>query len=111
MGTLAAGDRMSRELDEISRAIGRMESAMDHANRSRDQLTAKMDELAKAMNAFGNNVSRLADDVAEMKPLVDDYRDQRSRAKGMVATFTVCAALVGGISGKALELLPFFKGG
>jgi uncharacterized protein YoxC len=110
MGTLAAGDKMSRELDEISRAIGRMESAMEHANQSRDQLTGKMDELAKAMNAFGNHVSKIADDVAEMKPLVEDYRDTRARAKGVVAVVTLGAALVGGVAGKVIEIAGMVKG-
>jgi hypothetical protein len=63
------------------------------------------------MNSFGHNVSRLAEDIDEMKPLVADYRDQRSRAKGVMTTLTVGAAMIGAISGKLLEHLPaFFKG-
>lgn len=110
MGTLAAGDKMSRELDEISRAIGRMENAIEHGNRSRDQLTQKIDELAKAMNEFGHSFASVADDVEEMKPLVADYRDTRARAKGVVAAVTLGAALVGGVAGKVIEIAGMVKG-
>jgi septal ring factor EnvC (AmiA/AmiB activator) len=112
MTTQTSGaDAMSRELDEISRAIGRMEEAIAQGNHSRDRLNQKMDELAKAMNSFGHSITRLAEDVEEMKPLVSDYRDQRSRAKGVMTTLTVGAALVGATAGKLLELMPaFIKG-
>lgn len=101
---------MSRELDEISRAIGRLETSVTEGNRARDNIDRKMDEVISVVHGFAAKLSSVSDDVDEMRPLVDDYRDNRSRAKGIIMMFSILAAIAGSLAGKVLDLLPYFKG-
>lgn len=100
---------MSGELNEISRAIGRMEEAIAQGNKSRDRLSDKIDELVKSVHAVAVKAEQVSADVEELKPIVEDYRDTRARAKGVIACFTLAAALVGGVAGKAIEVYGFIK--
>jgi predicted transcriptional regulator len=108
------------ELDQISNVLGRLQEGAENAERSRQTLYRKVDELGGVVHRLAVAVERsntalaaqalaLRGDVDGMKPHVDDWRNTRNRAIGML----VGVGMLGAGSGIALweGVAKIFRGG
>jgi len=102
---------MSGELHELSVAIGELKAEMRIvAERVRDNqevATAEHRAVHDIVVSVSETVRNLAADIAEMKPLTDDYREKRAEARGAARFLKAGWALAGGsvafAMGKAVE--------
>lgn len=94
-------------LHDVSVAIGRLEEGMRflakqvHTNQevSTDE-HRKVHDIVVAMSA---SVRMLSDAIAEMKPLVEDYREKRAEARGAARLIKIVYAMAGGSVAMALS--------
>jgi hypothetical protein len=102
---------MTGELHELSVAIGEMKAELRIvAQTVRDNQESSTEEHRKVHDivvATSEAVRNIAADVAEMKPLTDDYREKRAEARGAARFLKAGYALAGGSIavglGKAVE--------
>lgn len=102
---------MAGELHELSVAIGELRAELKIVARTVDinQQTATEEhrKVHDIVVATSEAVRNIASDVAQMKPLTDDYREKRAEARGAARFLKAGYALAGGSLavgiGKAVE--------
>lgn len=104
---------MSGELHELSVAIGGLQADMKTlAKRVYDNQQASSEEHRKVHDivvATSEAVRNIAADVAEMKPLTDDYREKRAEARGAVHLLRWLYVTGGGLVGAGIiKVLDLF---
>lgn len=91
---------MPAELHDLSVAIGELKAEMRIvAKTQRDNQevsTAEHRKVHDIVSAMAESVRMIAKDVAEMKPLTDDYREKRAEARGAARFLKAGYALAGG---------------
>jgi hypothetical protein len=104
-----------RDLDNLSRVIGRIEEQIKTLFKRIDALeensTREHRVVHDIVEATSDAVRTLTAKVDEMKPLTDDYREKRAEARGAAKLAYTLYALVGGIVGSvitwAIQLATF----
>jgi len=102
---------MSGDLHQISAEIGGLNAKVDNlAELIRETREESRDEHRKVhdiVDALSEAVRGLADDVKEMKPLTDDYRETRAEGRGrknlLTTVYLLVASGVGAVAGKLME--------
>lgn len=102
---------MPGELHELSVAIGGLQAEMriivQEVRENQITSTEEHRKVHDIVVATSEAVRNLAADVAEMKPLTDDYREKRAEARGAARFLKAGYALAGGSLavglGKAVE--------
>lgn len=109
------GAVMAGKLDELSVAIGGLRADVSnlarivHANQE-----ASTDEHRKVHDivvATSESVRNLAKEVAEMKPLTNDYRERRAEARGAARLIHLLYVAGGGIAGAVTAQVMSIFGG
>lgn len=104
---------MPGELHSLSVAIGELKAEMrivaQTVRDNQEASTAEHRTVHDIVVATSEAVRNLAADVAEMKPLTDDYREKRAEARGAARLVKVAYAFCGGsmalIGGEVLKWL------
>ncbi len=108
------GRIMPSELHDLSLAIGALQADVknlartvdDHHHTSTEEHRKVHDIVVAASEAVRN----LAAEVAEMKPLTDDYREKRAEARGAARFLRAGWALAGGSIALALgKIVEWFS--
>ena len=102
---------MPGELHELSVAIGKLQNGMETleetVRHNQEVATREHREVHNIVVAMSESVRNIAADVAEMKPLTEDYREKRAEARGAARFLKAGWALAGGsvafAMGKAVE--------
>lgn len=102
---------MPGELHELSVAIGELQAEMRILSQTvrdnQEQATAEHREVHNIVVAMSESVRIVADKVAKMEPLIEDYREKRAEARGAAHLLKLAYAFGGGsiavIGGKLLE--------
>ena len=102
---------MSGELHELSVAIGGLQADVRNIAKTvrehQETATAEHRAVHDIVVSMSESVRNIAKDVAEMKPLTDDYREKRAEARGAARFLKAAYALAGGsvafAMGKAVE--------
>src|SRR5262245_18784476 len=105
---------MPGELHELSVAIGQLNEGVKNlketVRENQETSTREHREVHNIVVAMSESVRNIAKDVAEMKPLTEDYREKRAEARGAARLLHAVYALGGGtvalIGG---EILKMFK--
>jgi len=91
---------MSGELHELSVAIGGLQADIKNLARTveshHETSTEEHRKVHDIVVAASEAVRNLAAQVAEMKPLTDDYREKRAEARGAARFLKAGYALAGG---------------
>lgn len=82
---------MAGELNQISLAIGALQADGEQARRHRDAIWKKLEGIEEKLGPL----AVLANDVALMKPAVDDWRMTKQRALGILALLSLLFTLLG----------------
>jgi hypothetical protein len=106
---------MAGELHELSVAIGKLQEGQDRLTQDlRDVQEASTEEHRKVHDivvATSEAVRNLTRQIAEMKPLTDDYREKRAEARGAAhlarALYVTFGGMAGALATKLLDFLPF----
>jgi hypothetical protein len=107
---------MPGELHDLSVAIGALqadERTLSQIVRDNQEAsTAEHREVHNIVVSMSESVRNIAADVAEMKPLTEDYREKRAEARGadklkakLYAGALAIGGLFGALLGKLIELL------
>jgi hypothetical protein len=98
-----------RDLDNLSRVIGRIEEQIKTLFKRIDALeensTREHRVVHDIVEATSDAVRTLTAKVDEMKPLTDDYREKRAEARGAAKLAYTLYAVVGGIIGSGVTWL------
>jgi len=98
-----------REIDNLSRLIGRLEEQIKTLFKRLDALeessTREHRIVHDIVEATSDAVRTLATKVDKMEPLTDDYREKRAEARGAAKLAYTLYALVGGMIGSAVTWL------
>lgn len=76
------------ELNEISVAIGQLQADSATAKLQHERTLRKLEEIGESIAKLAN----LADDVAEMKPAVEDWTRTKQRGLGIIAGAGIAGA-------------------
>jgi len=91
---------MAGELHELSVAIGELQAEMRILSQTvrdnQETSTREHREVHNIVVAMSESVRNIAADVAEMKPLTEDYREKRAEARGAARFLNAAYALGGG---------------
>lgn len=104
---------MPGELHELSVAIGELQKGMsvleDAVRENQEKSTAEHREVHDIVTAMAESVRNIAKDVAQMKPLTEDYREKRAEARGARRFLNAAYALGGGtVAMIGSELVKWF---
>lgn len=114
---------MAESMHEASRAIGSLEAAVTiltetwarqdrEANDGRRRLHDKIDALQSQQEALQKTVERQTAEIAELKPAIKRFEEQRHRHEGQKSMIKLIwmavVAFAGGLGYLAHEFLIFF---
>lgn len=105
---------MPGDLHELSVAIGNLQAEMrllsQRVHENQEASTREHREVHNIVVAMAESVRNIATDVAEMKPLTEDYREKRAEARGAARFLKAGWALAGGTVAYALgKAVEFFS--
>jgi len=106
---------MDRELDNLSRTIGRLEEQIKTLFKRIDALeetsTREHRVVHDIVEATSDAIRTLTAKVDEMKPLTDDYREKRAERRGAAKLAYTLYAVVGGLIGSvATWVMQYLSG-
>lgn len=95
------------QLDQISESIGSLNARVDGLNRSLDSITIErrednrniIDKLEK-LTTIANDVKVLQSYIAEIKPIVEDLKQSKSKAAGILLSLSALIGLTGAAAGE-----------
>lgn len=95
-------------INEISRALGRLESGQEDARTDRAEFRQTVLELRNEVSAMNVTVSALGSQMSDMRPKVEAHEQGRWKRHG----FVVGISMASGIGGtKLLALITTLLGG
>lgn len=95
---------MPTELDNISAAIGRLESNAQHIRQQVDDVHHKIEKL-QAHSVESNMAIKSAHKRLDViTPKVDDHESLKNKGTGIIATIGVVFGLIGAFLGKVFHL-------
>lgn len=94
---------MDRDLDNLSRVIGRLEEQIKTLFKRIDALEETSTREHRIVHDIVEATSEAK--VDEMKPLTDDYREKRAEARGAAKLIYTLYAVAGGVIGSAATWL------
>lgn len=74
---------MAGQLDDLSVQFGQMRQSIHDLRNDVLGLTLSIKEHTQQTQALAGTVKQQGDDIAEMKPEVESYRDTKNQIKGM----------------------------
>lgn len=107
--------RSQPKIDELSRVIGSLEAQFLNVERSMVSLTntvhannelatASRGEIKKEIAAVNEKLNPTVDAVAIMKPIMDDYTNNKNRAIGFVIALSLVMGILGATIKTAIDM-------
>ena len=100
---------MPGELHELSIEIGKLTKGLEvlesTVRTNHEESTAEHREVHNIVVSMSESVRNIASDVAEMKPLTEDYREKRAEMRGAARLMNGIYAICGGGAAVAIGKL------